>query len=229
MIHFSEKFPKQESFELPSSENFKEIKPNPSASPSEAKEFWNKIFDDKETADDAYELSDEELIAEIYDRDENEFEFDFDANAPEIKDELLPFEKSAWENLSELEKATAIDNLTNTLSDKLTLSEKTIVEFYEDEKTNCGCYLSGENKIRINKNNLDNPKEVVDTIAHEMRHAYQYERANIGETYMDILYRYNFSNYIEPVKVAKKYVNFTDYQNQLVEAEARAFAKLFNI
>lgn len=229
MIHFSEKFTKQESFELPSAENFKEIKPVLSTSSNIAKEFWNKIFDNKETAADAFELSDEEIISEIYDRDENEFEFDFDANSPEIKDALLPFEKSTWEKLTELEKATAIDNLTNILSDKLSLSEKPIVEFFEDNKNNCGCYVSGENKIRINKNNFDNPNEVVDTIAHEMRHAYQYERANIGETYMDILYRYNFANYIEPVKVDKKYVNFTDYQNQLVEAEARAFAKLFKI
>ena len=89
----------------------------------------------KETADDAYELSDEEIITEIYDRDENEFEFDFDATSPEIKDALLPFEKSAWENLSELEKATTIDDLTNTLFDKLALSEKAVVDFFEDKKT----------------------------------------------------------------------------------------------
>lgn len=229
MIHFSEKFTKQESFELPSAENFKEIKPILSASPDEAQEFWNKIFDGKETAHDAFDLSEDDIIAEIYDRDENEFQFDFDANSPKIKEALLPFEENNWNELSEIEKATAIDNLVNILSVELKLSEKPSVEFFEADKNNCGCYVSGENKIRINKNTFDSPSEVVDTIAHEIRHAYQYERANIGETYMDILYRYNFLNYIEPTKIDKKYVNFTDYQNQLVEAEARAFAKLFKI
>lgn len=229
MIHFSDQFSMQESFELPSNESYKEIKPILSASSDEAQEFWDKIFNGKETAKDAFELSDDDIIAEIYDRDENEFQFNFDANSPEIKVALLPFEEKTWNELSEIEKATAIDNLVNILSIELNLSVNPIVEFFEDEKNNCGCYVSGENKIRINKNNFDNSSEVVNTIAHEIRHAYQYERANIGETYMDILYRYNFSNYIEPVKVDKKYVNFTDYQNQLVEAEARAFAKLFKI
>lgn len=229
MIHFSEKITKQESCELPSAENFKEIKPILSASPNEAQDFWNKVFNGNETAEDAFELSDEEIIAEIFDRDENEFKLNFDANSPEIRTALLPFEQSTWENLSEFERTAAIDNLKDILSDKLSLSEKPNIEYFEDEKNNCGCYVSGEHKILINKNTFENPSEVVNTVAHEMRHAYQYERANIGETYTDILYRYNFLNYIYPKKVNGKYVNFTDYQNQLIEAEARAFAKVFNI
>lgn len=78
--------------------------------------------------------------------------------------------------------------------------------------------------MELNRNILNNPKEV----AHEARHVYQYQRACIGETRDDVLYAINFLNYIEPVQVDGKYVNFNDYQNQLLEAEARAFAKMFS-
>lgn len=229
MIHFAEKFTTQESLELPSSETFKEIKPILFASTEEAKDFWDKVFDKRETATNDLKLSEEEIISEIYDRDENEFQFDFDTNTPEISGVLKPFEQSNWDELSEAKKAIAIDNLVGMLSEKLNLSEKPLIEYYEAEKNECGCYIGGKNTMRINKNILDIPGEVVDTIAHELRHAYQYKRAIIGETYMDMLYGYNFLNYIEPKQIDKKYVNFTDYQNQLVEAEARAFAKLFKI
>ena len=92
----------------------------------------------------------------------------------------------------------------------------------------CGAYLPGANVIEINRNTLADPKEVVDTVAHEARHAYQHQRAVLQETKQDILYRINFENYISPIPLADgKYLFFTDYQDQLVEAEARAFANIF--
>ena len=92
----------------------------------------------------------------------------------------------------------------------------------------CGAFVPEENKIEINRTILTDPKEVVDTIAHEMRHAYQHQRAEMLETWQDFLYRLNFENYISPVSLADgKYLFFTDYQDQLVEAEARAFANIF--
>lgn len=42
-----------------------------------------------------------------------------------------------------------------------------------------------------------------------------------------MLYAINFLNYIEPILIGDKYVDFNEYQNQLLEAEARAFAKNF--
>ena len=72
------------------------------------------------------------------------------------------------------------------------------------------------------------PAEIVDTIAHETWHAYQHQRANILENKHDYLYKLNFDNYISPTSLGDgKCLFFTDYQEQLVEAEARAFASLF--
>ena len=76
---------------------------------------------------------------------------------------------------------------------------------------------------------LDRPDLLRDVIPHEMRHAYQHQRSDLQETRQDELYRINFDNYISPVPLPDgKYLFFTDYQDQLVEAEARAFASLFS-
>lgn len=63
--------------------------------------------------------------------------------------------------------------------------------------------------------------EAADTIAHELWHAYQHERAMNPQSAKDYQYQYGFENYIRPDD------DFTAYQDQLVEAEARAFAQQF--
>ena len=68
----------------------------------------------------------------------------------------------------------------------------------------------------------------INTIAHEMRHAYQEQRAGILETKEDALFKLNLDNYISPVPLPGcGWLFFTDYQDQYVEADARAFANLF--
>lgn len=103
------------------------------------------------------------------------------------------------------------------------------VQYYEGHPCDCGCYDPFDNSIWINRNNFDDPQEIVDTVAHEMRHAFQFERADKLETYEDFLYAYNFANYIVPEETEDGFVNFLDYQDQLIEAEARAFAEMFVI
>ena len=46
------------------------------------------------------------------------------------------------------------------------------------------------------------------------------------ELYIDLLYVYNFTHYISPYVDEDGYLNFIDYQDQLIEAEARAFVLL---
>ena len=107
------------------------------------------------------------------------------------------------------------------------IEEKPNLVFFEDNENVCGAYNNQTNTMELNRNILNNPNEVLNTVAHEARHAYQYQRACIGETREDVLYAINFLNYIEPILIGDKYVNYNEYQNQLLEAEARAFAKNF--
>ena len=177
---------------------------------------------------DNQDIYDEEcLLAEIFGRHEDEFEFDFEMD-DEIQYTLEHFNLERWDNLSEDEKVVAIYELVSIIGDRLELEDTPMIQFYDGRDGSCGSYLSGANVIEINRNTLIDPKEVVDTVAHEARHAFQHQRAVLQETKQDSLYRANFENYISPILLADgKYLFFTDYQDQLVEAEARAFANIF--
>ena len=53
-------------------------------------------------------------------------------------------------------------------------------------------------------------------------------RAGLLETREDALYRVNLDNYISPIPLlGGGWLFFTDYQDQYVEVDARAFANLF--
>lgn len=108
------------------------------------------------------------------------------------------------------------------------LQNPPVVEFFDGPQDSCGAYNFATNTISINRALFDDPAEVVDTVAHETWHAYQHQRANMMETKQDYLYKLNFDNYLSPITLGDgKYLLFTDYQEQLVEAEARAFASIF--
>ena len=107
------------------------------------------------------------------------------------------------------------------LAAKLGLEEIPEIVLFDGPEHLLGTFVEGKGEVEINQALMDNPKALVNTLAHEMRHAYQYEHAMNPQCWTDILYRINFDNYITPE------MSFEDYQDQLVEAEARAFAKLF--
>lgn len=225
MIRFQDTVEKKDDSELLSSTGFLEIKPNGSLSNEEALSFIDGLFS---VDPDSQDLHDEEsLLAEIFGRYEEEFEFDFELD-DEIQYALECFNLERWENLSESEKVDAIYELASIIGDRLGLEDKPVIQFYDGRDGSCGAYLPEANIIEINWNTLADSKEVVDTLAHEARHAYQHQRAVLQETKQDLLYRINFENYISPIPLADgKYLFFTDYQDQLVEAEARAFANIF--
>ena len=75
---------------------------------------------------------------------------------------------------------------------------------------------------------LEDPKELLNTIAHELRHAFQRQSADNPHSDIDYIYLMNLKNYISPIILHNgKCILYTDYYNQFVEAEARAFANLF--
>lgn len=203
---------------------FKEIKSDSPADKEKCFEFVKNLFSKESENSDSLE---EQLLNDIYDRFEDEFKFDEKSETDKVKDSLEKFYSDDWEHLSEEEKLCCLDKFADELAESLGLDEKPYISFYEADENDCGSYNSYNNTISINKSLLNDPKELVDTLAHETRHAYQYQRANIGETYTDKLYKVNFDNYVVPQMFEGNYVNFNDYYNQFVEAEARAYAKVF--
>lgn len=227
MIRFADKLDKTESAELPEQSGFKEIKPILKTSESQVKDYWDDIFSEDNAVEDMC-FTDDEIISAIFERSESDFKFDIDANDEVIQEKLTEFDFEKWNKFDETQKLEVIDDFISVLCEKMGVEEQPRLFLFEDDENFCGAYNNQSNTLELNRNILDNPKEVVNTIAHETRHAYQYQRACIGETREDMLYAINFLNYIEPIQIDGYYVNFNEYQNQLIEAEARAFAKVFS-
>lgn len=206
-------------------DKFKSIKPIENISEKDSQQFWEDFFDSLEKLNDI----DEKIFAEVYGRSEDEFTFDFDVNDSDVSELIKAFCPDMWDTLDETERKEIIAKLANTVGEKLGIECMPSIEFYEAEKCDCGAFCPDRNVICINSCNFDNPQEILDTVAHEVRHAYQFQRAQNPKEEIDYLYAYNFENYITPYVTDGGYVNFTDYQDQLIEAEARAFANLFNV
>ncbi len=227
MIKFVDKLDRTESTELPAPSNYKEIKPILKTFDNKVQRFWEDVFGEDNTSEDSC-FTDEEIISEIFERNESDFKFDINIADKAIQEELANFDNENWNELNETQKLEVIDDFISILCEKMGGEEKPRLFLFENDENICGAYNNQTNILELNRNILDKPKEVINTIAHETRHAYQYQRACIGETREDVLYAINFLNYVEPIQFEGNYVNFNEYQNQLIEAEARAFAKQFS-
>lgn len=132
------------------------------------------------------------------------------------------FTRETWENLTITEQQERIDDLKNYIVDCIGLENPPEVTYYYNENPGDYAYVDpNANVICINEYNLWNNEEAADTIAHELWHSYQHQRANILENERDQLYLEGFENYIscdiDPI----------GYEEQFVEADAREFAQRF--
>lgn len=225
MIHFQDTTEKKTTPELSGAAGFREIKPSGGLSFQGARSFLDRLFSGGSSR---WENVDREsLMQEIYGRSTDEFSFEFEWD-DRVQGALDRFRPDQWEKLSHGEKVGAIREFAGVIGEKLGLKDQPEIRLYSDVPNSCGAYYAGENVVRINQNIFFDPREVADTVAHEFRHAYQHQRANHPETKMDMLYKLNFENYVSATRQPDgTYLHFTDYQDQLVEAEARAFASLF--
>lgn len=226
MIHFTEKMEKMDITEILSSPAIKSIIPE-RLSPDEARGYWDTLFSDNEHTE-TKEISEEDIWNEIFGRDEDEFKFDFhiDKGLQSLLDKL---DSPDWGSFTDEEKVSIIEQLAGLLADRLGIKDIPNVVFFEGAPTALGAFSPDDNCVKVNAALLQHPQLLKEVIPHEMRHAYQHQRAAVQETWMDVLYLINFDNYISPVWLSDNTcLYFTDYQGQLVEAEARAFANLFS-
>lgn len=224
MIKFGEITSEVQKVNTENTDAYKEIKPQEEMSKEAADNYWEDFFndeiDDTEAAD--------ELLYDVFDRYEDEFNFNLDID-DDIVELLQNIKDTEWIYLDEYEKMEMIDTLSDKIGEMLELKEQPEVIYYDADENDCGAYNQATNSIELNSSLLTSPEDLIETIAHELRHAYQYQKSRDPETRLDLLYRVNFENYISPISLGDgKYLFFTDYQDQLVEVEARAFAKQFS-
>lgn len=143
----------------------------------------------------------------------------------DLLDVLDSFKSENWDRMSDTEKVDAVAELVEVLGKELKLPEIPHLFLVDREESYCGSYVPGVNTIVINRNGFSDPKELVDTVAHELRHAYQEYRAEVLETREDAMFRDNFENYVSPeYDLQGNCINFDAYEAQYVEVDARAFA-----
>lgn len=226
MIQLNETTEKKNLTEILSSPAIKSIIPE-RLSTQEARGFWDNVFAN-DAQDTIQEVNEDDIWREVFGRDEEEFQFDFkiDKQLQSILDQL---NSPNWELLNDDEKINIIDQFVEVLAVRLDIQDVPKVIFFDGAPTALGAFSPDDNCVKINAALLQHPQLLKEVIPHEMRHAYQHQRAAAQETWMDVLYQINFDNYISPIWLSDSTcLYFTDYQGQLVESEARAFANLFS-
>lgn len=163
---------------------------------------------------------------EIFNCKEEDFKFDYlDIPSEQLSDFAEKFDEERWGKLTIEEKKFIVECTVYSVCKSLGIEYTPIVVYYNAFQSDCGGYNFKENIMSFNESNLDNPKLIFNVISHESWHAYQKMHAFNPETQKDVLYLLNFKYYVSPQKIDDKWVNFDSYEKQLLEAEARAFAK----
>lgn len=225
MIKFMEHADTPEKSKATIAEQYKNIKPVEKMSDAEVDDFWATEFakEQEEPEIDLYE----KLLSEIFNRSEDEIDIDFEID-DKLQAVLKKFDKENWGELSETEQVVVVKELSKEVGDRLGLERIPGIEIFDGENEPYGNFDPVNNVISLNKQFFDDSKELVNTVTHELRHAYQNMRADIFETWEDALFKCNFDNYISPMPLpGGGFLFFMDYQDQYVEVDARAFANIF--
>ncbi len=135
------------------------------------------------------------------------------------KEMLSKFNEQQWKGMSLAQKKSAIQELANHIANDLGLDTVPRIEYYYNRNVNdCGYFYDGDYTLHINTYRLEKGYapwvEIVDTVAHELRHAYQYlNLATNPESAVSVSYK----NYIS---FNEKLGNYQEYRHQACEADA---------
>ena len=145
-----------------------------------------------------------------------------DSDSERLNSSLSNFESDTWADMSLDEQKESMQSLADYVSDVTGIENPPKIEYYNNEQEgDYGGYNPETNTLQVNEYMLYNSDEAADTIAHELWHCHQHERAMNPQSALDYQYQHNFENYISPD------LDQQAYEDQLVEAEARAFANQF--
>ena len=163
-----------------------------------------------------------EALTEIKEGRDDPKTTDYFLDEAKVKAALESFSQENWENLVLDERKEAITKLVEYNQEILGIEIPVKIEYYEkNDRGDYGAYDKDTHTIFINAKNLEDAKETADTIAHEMRHAYQYVRAEELIESRDLLYSIGFIRYIQPAQ------HQSLYEQQLVETDARDYAQRY--
>lgn len=180
-------------------------------------------FEPNEQIDDIFngELTESDINAVYEGLESYDFQgVDCFEDVERLDSSLESFTSENWEQLSLDEQKEKMTDLADYIIDVTGLENPPCIEFYSNpQEGDYGGFDRTTNTLSINEHMLYQNDEAADTIAHELWHALQYQRASNPRTKLDAMYAENFNDYISPQE------DFEGYQSQILEAEARAFAQ----
>lgn len=167
------------------------------------------------------ELPPSSRISEVNDGTDVPGETNYFIDEAKASEVLSPFKQGNWEQLTIQEQKQMVEKLADYNAEILGVEEKPRIIYYNaEDPCDFGDYSAKQNAIYINEYNMHDAAETADTISHEYRHKYQHERAEKLETERDLEFKEGFYNYIRAED------DYQGYKEQLVESDARAYAKV---
>lgn len=200
--------------------------------PEDTSELDDTLTEDQSETDDLNEPEETQEIDVDYDAiyggmeqdeiDQGFEDIDINADQERLDDSLENFDQDNWDELTLEEQKGSMQDLANYVIDTIGFENPPQIEYYNNPREgDYGGYDASTNTLSVNEYMLGDSEEAADTIAHELWHAHQHECANNPHSARDYQYQYNFENYISPD------LDHDAYEEQLIEAEARAFADQF--
>ena len=156
-------------------------------------------------------------------------EHSLDANMEIIAD----IDPERWERLDLQQRLNVCQTIINCEAYSLGLSHEVSVGVVEMKEAIVGGYDAVRHHIAIDINHLRNEHsyEILNTLIHEITHAYQHEQVHLYQT-LDEKYR-NLALFSDASVYVKEFANYQntedgveEYYNQKVEADAREAAEI---
>lgn len=133
---------------------------------------------------------------------------------------LVTMHQYNWENYDIEYRKALLVVLANECAKNLGIKTPELDFFYEEEKVNedyhNGSFNTAHERVYINETLLWSATESLKTVAHELRHAYQWYHANNPASEIDYQYLYGFNNYTSSFELG--------YDKQMIEQDARDYA-----
>ncbi|WP_461673175.1 hypothetical protein [Priestia megaterium] len=126
-------------------------------------------------------------------------------------DSCLQEQFENWVEKEEEERETAIKNLKTNIEFELGMDadKKINLKYFEEERGPYGMYMHFHNTVYINRKKWEDAKELIDTVAHELAHAKQWQIIESSyptdprsATWLD-----EFENYVDPKEPFKELKN----------------------
>lgn len=136
------------------------------------------------------------------------------------------FSNKVWQSISEQTKKRALKWIADCIAENLGLKHRPNLKYINlppaaddgGHTVQLGVYSAQKNTIYINIQFISDSYGIVETIAHELRHAWQNQVSKTRDSKQSIIMANNFMNYVS-INDSAKYYNY-----QPLERDARKYA-----